>query len=529
MARRAAAAKPAPAKDPNLNGGSFGSVPIFDPNMRFSDIGSGGLRAFSGWVREEFLPKLIGRQGATVYREMLDNSPIVGAVLFAIMGVMRKVEWRVEPADDTPAAREAADFAESLQFDMSHTWEDFVVEALSMLTYGYAPHEIVYKRRLGPQPFGSKIPSSEYDDGLIGWHRLPLRGQDTVLKWFFGPNGEVLGLTQQPWIGPLIDLPMEKMLLFRPTQHKNNPEGKSILRSAYRPYFFVKRLEEQEAILFERMSGLPTIKVPNTLLDAAAAGDANANMMLTAYKNLVANVRIDEQMGLLLPSDTWKDANGDPTAIPMYDFKLETPNSGRSNLDGDTPIKRHKVDIMTSVLCDFLEMGHTSRGAQNLADTKVDLFMQAVEGWLNSVAAVINRYAVPRIWGLNGFDRKLKPEFVPDLAQRIDLDGFSNAILRYSQAGMPLFPDPDLESFVRETTGMPDAPEGDAYLALTSAQSGVDPQGVDSSVDSSEPARPLSKRMRMEAVVKARFLANIHKRGRRATGAPLTLGKPIDV
>jgi len=31
----------------------------------------------------------------------------------------------------------------------SHTWEDFVVEALSMLGYGFAPHEIVYKRRLG--------------------------------------------------------------------------------------------------------------------------------------------------------------------------------------------------------------------------------------------------------------------------------------------------------------------------------------------------------------------------------------------
>jgi hypothetical protein len=34
---------------------------------------------------------------------------------------------------------------------MSHTFEDFITEALSMLGYGYSVHEIVYKRRLGPQ------------------------------------------------------------------------------------------------------------------------------------------------------------------------------------------------------------------------------------------------------------------------------------------------------------------------------------------------------------------------------------------
>lgn len=306
-----------------MNGGSFGAVPIFDQGMKFSDIGSSGLRAFSGWVREEFLPQLIGRQGARVYREMLDNSPIVGAVMFAILGVMRKVDWRCEPADDTPSAQEAADFAESLRFDMSHTWEDFVTEALSMLGYGYAPHEIVYKRRAGPRAFGAKVPHSRFDDGKIGWHRIPIRGQDTVLKWFFGPNGEILGMTQQPWVGPITDIPMEKMLLFRPTQHKSNPEGKSILRTAYRSYYFIKRLEEQEAILFERLSGLPVVKVPNALLEAASGPTADplAVAALTAYKKLVANVRIDEQMGILLPSDTYRNLQT-PSRRQKADVKL---------------------------------------------------------------------------------------------------------------------------------------------------------------------------------------------------------------
>ena len=64
---------------------------------------------------------------------------------------MRRVTWRVEPANDSSEAQKEADFADSLRNDMSHTWDDFLVEALSMLGYGYSAHEIVYKRRLGPR------------------------------------------------------------------------------------------------------------------------------------------------------------------------------------------------------------------------------------------------------------------------------------------------------------------------------------------------------------------------------------------
>src|SRR3974377_2613181 len=99
---------------------------------------------------------------------------------------------------------------------------------LSMLPYGYSVHEIVYKRRLGPEPgkFAQQarnfeqevedaydddedLPRSRYDDGLIGLRRRPIRGQETILKWFLDENGQITGVTQQPYIGTLIDIPME--------------------------------------------------------------------------------------------------------------------------------------------------------------------------------------------------------------------------------------------------------------------------------------------------------------------------------
>ena len=482
--------QPIPLKPPTSplrtaqGGGSYGMSPQFSGNMTFAEIGSLGLRAWSGWVREEFLPELIGRQGAQKYREMADNSPIVGAILYAIRSTMRKVEWRVTPAGaehnktTDPAAQEKADFVESLMHDMSHSWEDLVDENLSMLQYGYAPHEIVYKKRLGrdpgadPENPGEDLPLSEYDDGLIGWRRIPIRGQDTVLKWFFDKNGQIKGMTQMPWVGPMIDLPMEKLLLFRPSAHKNNPEGRSILRTSYLPYYFVKRFQEQEAIVGERLGGVPVLQVPGDIFENAAT-DANARAALETYKKIATNVRIDEQMGIVLPSDVWQGANGTASASKMFEFQLITP-TGRpmGGFDFDKTITRYSTYMMTAVMADFLTLGHESRGTQSLAVTKVDMFFQAVEGFLNSMAGVYNRYALPRLWKLNGFDYELMPKIEPDLAQRVDLDVLSNFVLRMSQAGMPLFPNEDLQTYILDAGGLPDITEEEAlqHAGMTADQ-----------------------------------------------------------
>jgi hypothetical protein len=318
--------------DPMTDGSGGWVAPDINWGMKFSDFGSYGLRQFGGWVREDFLTELTGRNAARVYREMLDGSATIGAMIFAIQQAMRGVRWRVEPADDSAEAEKEAEFVDSLRDDMSHTWDTFLTEALSMLGYGFSVHEIVYKRRMGKKSEGrpngggngsyNEVPSSKYDDGRIGWRRLPIRGQDIVLKWFFDPNGQVRGVTQQPWVGTLIDIPIEKLLLFRPLLHKNNPEGRSVLRNAYRPYYFTKRLEEMEAILIERMSGVPVLYVPSSLMDAAqapvAGGTPNpqqavAQQAMQTYKNIVTGVRVNDQMGVILPSNPFVDSDGKNT------------------------------------------------------------------------------------------------------------------------------------------------------------------------------------------------------------------------
>jgi len=440
------------------------------PDMAWRSVGSSGLRQYSGYVREEFLPNLRGRQAARTYREMMDNSPTVGAILFAIQQSMRQVTWRVETADDRPESVEGGVFVESCMEDMTHGWPDFVSESLSMLPYGFAPHEIVYKRRLGKQKRapGQKKYSSKFNDGKVGWAKLPLRGQDTILKWFFDEEGDVTGLTQQPWFGGLIDIPIEKLLLFRPRPWKNNPEGYSILRNSYRPWWFTKRLEEQEAIALERMSGTPEFRVPNELLESAASGDTQAVQALEAFKSIVTGIKVDEQMGLVTPSDTYMDGDGKRSNIPMYEFRYNVPQ-GRMSANFDVPIQRYKLDIMTSVLADFLVLGHSARGTQSLATTKVDLFFQATEGWLESNAAVLNETGIKQLWEMNGEPEDTAPQLAPDMPKRVDLDVLGNFIMQMSQSGARLFPDDDLENYLRDVADLPELSEEQLAEAVASA------------------------------------------------------------
>ncbi len=446
--------------NPWLNGGQWGPTPVMNSDLTFRSIGSSGLKAYGGWVRETFLPQLIGRQGARVYREMLDNSATVGAIMFAIMQTMRTVDWHVDGPDDSAQSQEYVEFVEGCMDDMSNTWNDFITEVLSMLPFGYAPHEIIYKKRMGRNPPGTDIngnpvASSKFNDGKIGIRRMPIRGQDTILKWFFDADGGIQGVTQQPWVGPLIDIPIDKMLLFRPSAYKNNPEGNSVLRNSYRSYYFIKRLEEQEAIMFERFAGFPVMTVPNALLEGAASGDPLATQALAEYKRIVTNARIDEQMGAILPSDTYKMMDGSPSNVAMYEFKLVSPTQSKASVSAGTAIERYKLEIMTNVLADFLQLGHSSRGTQSLGMTKVDLFFQALQGWMQSAADVLNTYLLPRLWELNGFNEKFMPRFRPDMPQRIDLDALSNFVLRLQQSGM-ITPNQETEAYLRDAAGLPD-------------------------------------------------------------------------
>jgi len=430
--------------DPQASGGV--------PAMPFAELGGTGLKRASGIIDEEFLPALRGRKAVKVYREMSDNDPMVGALLFAIEKLLRQVSWRVESSDTTPEATAASDFLEECMDDMSHTWGDLISEILSCLVYGWSWHEIVYKKRIGPW---EKDPSkrSKFTDGKIGWRKIPIRSQETLLRWMFDETGGVQAMVQiaPPYYDTTV-LPINKSLLFRTGLHKGNPEGRSLLRNSYRPWFMKKRLEEFEAIGVERdLAGMPVAKVPSSYMNAAKG--TRENNAFQAFKRMVQNVRRDEHEGLVLPLEY------DPvTKQPMFDFELMSSGGARS-FDTSAIIQRYEQRILMTTLADFILVGHEGVGSYSMHVDKTGIFRAALNTIAEAIADTFNRHAIPRLFELNAWKLDELPRIVPNNVDPPDLAQLGQFMTQMAGLGMEFFPDPDLEKFLRETAHLPEMPE----------------------------------------------------------------------
>ncbi len=430
----------------------------------YEEIGVSGLKAYSGYLQEEFLSELRGPRGVKVYRQMSEGDAIVRAVLMAIELILRAVDWRVEPANDSPEAEKEAEFVEGLIEDTSHTFEDFISEALSMLSFGWAYFEIVYKKRLGPDKKDPKQ-RSKFSDGRIGVRKLAIRSQDSLLRWELQDDGGIEGMWQIPPLGGgLIMVPLEKGLLIRTTSKKNNPEGFSILRAAYRSWYLLKTVEDMEAIGIEReLAGLPVVSIPANYLSSSATAAETA--VREDYQKIARDLKFNQQAGVVIPSNHYPDAEGNPTAVPMVEVKLLS-TGGRRAIDTDPVVQRHQRNIARSALADFIMLGDT-KGSYALSKNKSELFLRTCETFLNQIASVLNRFLLARVWELNGLDRELMPKLAPGRVAPVDLAELGQYIQQLSQSAMPLFPDEGLEDYLRDVGGLPEA--GPETVALRNA------------------------------------------------------------
>lgn len=373
-------------------------------------VGFIGLRTASGFIEEEFLNELRWPRAGKVYQEMASNDAIVGGCLYLIETLIRKAKWRAKPASNNPEDVEAAAFLESCMFDMyDQPWDSFISDVLSMLVYGFSFHEIVYKVRRGPLEKDLKF-RSNYTDGKFGWQELPARSQASLSEWTIDPTtGKVIEFVQDPGLvgldADIVKIPLEGNLLFRTRSNRNNPEGWSILRRAYRSWYFKRYIEELEGIGIERnLAGIPVLSPP---ADINLFDDKNEEMrkMLEWSQQLVNELRQDRNHGVVLPSTEWE-------------LKLLGAEGSSKSIDTDTIIRRHESRIAMSMLSDILIIGSDRTGSFALAETKQSLFMQSLQGIINSIATVLNTKAVPKLFAINGNTLEKLPTIVADEIQQ---------------------------------------------------------------------------------------------------------------
>lgn len=405
------------------------------------EIGRVGQRRYGGIFYEEFLSELRGRKGAEVFTEMSNNDETIGAILFAIEMLVRQASWNVEPGGSTAKDREAAEFVKSCMDDMQQTWIDTISEILSFLTYGWSFHEIVYKRRMGRTK--DNRTSSKYDDGLIGWMKLPIRSQETLYQWEYDDQDNLIGMTQMP--PPdfgLITIPMNKAMLFRTRSRKDNPEGRSILRTAYRSWYFKRRIQEIEGIGIERdLAGLPVITTPEGM-DIWDKDDEDMNAIRAGLEVIVKNIRRDSTEGLVLPFG--------------YTFEL-TSTGGSRQFDTNSIIARYDTKISQTVLADFIQLGHESVGSFALSSDKTNLFSMAICAFLDIICQTFNSQGIPALIDING-DHFAGVTDYPRLThgdiEDVDLATVATFIKDMTSIGV-IIPDESLEDYVRQLGKLP--------------------------------------------------------------------------
>ena len=418
----------------------------------FTELGATGLWRTGGFVIDDILPQLRGKQAQIAYRDMAENDPIIGSILFAIERVILQVDWRVDPHDDpnggtpTDEDRAAAAFVQECIDDMSHSWHELMIAICSFLTYGWSYFEIVYKQRKGPD---QKDPSkrSKFTDNKIGWRKIVMRAQDSLWQWQFDESGGIKAMVQRdPTTGRLNVIPIEKALLFRTTAARGNPEGRSIMRSAFKAWYYKRRIEEFEAVGVERdLAGLPVGYVPAEWMSATATAAEKASFY--AMERIVRGVKRNEQEGIILPM--MFDENGKQ----MVDFKLLNSGGSRQFQTGAI-IDRYNNQIAMTCLADFIMLGHESVGSFALGASKVDLFMAAVESWVRLIAETFNSHAIPRLMALNGFNTARCPSLTYGQVNAIDLNELGGYLSNLTSAQL-LTPDNNLEEYLREIAGLP--------------------------------------------------------------------------
>lgn len=399
------------------------------------ELGQSGLMQFHGLVEESYLRELRYPQAYDKFNEMRRRDPTIASLLNAVKLLARTATWSVEPAGTSEADKRAAEFLEQNLADMSVTLQDVTEDLLSAIPFGWAWSEIVYKRRDGT----TADPASKYDDGALGWRKFAPRRQSSFVRWEFDENDGVQGLWQSTRAtGKPRFLPIDKSIHFVADRDMGNPEGMSILEPMYESWHYIKNLQIIMGIGFERsFVGLPVFEYA----DGHAPSDEDKALVAATGKGL----RVDEKAFVGVPSN--------------IKFRLETTTNTNASSLLET-IKQYRIWSLMVVLADFIALGTmSSGGSYSLGQDKSELFLMAVDGWLDKIAhpdnlGVLNRFAVPRLFAYNsGFDGMTDyPRLKHSTIQKPTLPALANYLSTLSGF---ITPDPELEVELRRMANLP--------------------------------------------------------------------------
>ncbi|QYC51748.1 portal protein [Proteus phage vB_PmiS_PM-CJR] len=434
---------------------------------QFEPLAVAGYRRNGNNVFDDFLPALNSRQGRRTLRQMADNDETIGSVLLALETIYRSVEMHVDDNENDTDGKYAEWLSNALFNEMGDprsplpddTWSAFSQSWVDSDIFGFQWYDVWVKK---------------LTDGSIGIARFVPVDAETVDGWDIEePSGYVSGIYQDVNGQGRIRIGRERSLHIVSSVNKSSPEGKSLLRTAYRLWYYKKMYLEIEAILAERGAGFPVLYVNSDIqklagtpihdkmsdMDKAKINDAQA--MMSSFETLVSNIKRNEQSGAVIYTKPYTSHFDPETGVRTYggqqqvELKLLTPDQSGSS-DIDRSIKRLDTGIARALLADFLFFGtNGNTGNQSNLSTRSELWQQSVEARVKNIVECINRQVIPQLWKLNAFPEDMKPTLRAGKIAKEAFETLVNALQRLSAAGAPVFPDTELQKHIYGEMGLP--------------------------------------------------------------------------
>ncbi len=389
-------------------------------------LGTKGLSVWNGIIGEEYLAILKNwRRAADVYREMADDS-VIGTLLDAIKAPLLAADFDVAPAGTSDADRRAADFLwETINRMAMQTWRSHVVDMLEALDFGFAIGEVTLEKR---------------GDGRLWLRNIDPRGQETVERWLFDGDAAVGLVQRDPVSGEQRTIPLEKCVHVVFRGRKGNPMGKALLRSVFRPWRFLKNLENLEGIGVERdVGGTPMVE-----WDADKWQGWSQQQLREIYEDALRGLRNDEEVFL----------------INVPGAKVVPYRGGDKMFDVREVIRDKRKEILQRFFAQFLELGMNRVGAQALVKGSQDFFSLALRGVQQEFLEAWNSRLVPLLLGFNRFQSiSSLPQITWADPGKVDARELVEAYGRGASVGV-ITPLPQDEERLRAALDLPDLPEG---------------------------------------------------------------------
>lgn len=392
--------------------------------IKVIEVGSSGTEVYGGYISEEYLAELRGRDWSDTIDKMRRSDGNVRMAINAIKLPLKSSNWFISPIDDSPEAELQKKLLEKALFeDTGRSFTKLLGEILTCLEFGYSIFELTFKPKLNDPELGhyNTLKSIAY------------RSQRTIERWNVDKSGALQSILQlaDGDLGKSVNLDARFILHFAPDQEGNNFEGMSILRGMYGSWLRKNHFLKLMAAGIEKYAiPIPILEVPE--------GKENSQ----EYKNAIAALKkfTSNQSNYITFPQGWK------LDIKTTVFEAEKIRN---------TIEFENKEMVNSILASFLILGQGgASGNRALGDTLSDFFGQTLTYVADHIVEQIHEKVFKPLIKMNFGDRKLLVELRCDGLQEKADKTWAEMISALISGGSVKY-DRQLEEYIREKFKLP--------------------------------------------------------------------------